>query len=164
MGERAIDESRFCEAMNITTSSDNCNTDHFHSNRRSWYDSSTARDTKIFRVFEHAEQTGNISRFPFRINTVRTDNSHEFQAKFLWHVKVLEIRHVYIKPRSHRLNGKVEQLHGTDDREFYQLLTYKDDADPEAKLAQWEKFYNLHRPHTSLIGKTPFEMLKEKLK
>ena len=31
-------------------------------------------------------------------------------------------RHVYIKPRAPRLNGKVERSRGTDDIEFYQLL------------------------------------------
>jgi transposase InsO family protein len=105
-----------------------------------------------------------IEKFPFRIHTVRTDNGHEFQAKFHWHVEDLGIRHVYIKPRSPRLNGKVERSHGTDDREFYQLLTYKGDVDLEKKLAQWEKFYNFHRPHSSLKGKSPFEVLREKLK
>ena len=105
-----------------------------------------------------------IEKFPFRIHTVRTDNGHEFQAKFHWHVEDLGIRHVYIKPRSPRLNGKVERSHRTDDREFYQLLSYKGDVDLEKKLAQWEKFYNLHRPHTALKGKTLFEVLRKKLK
>jgi hypothetical protein len=27
-----------------------------------------------------------LSRFPFRIQTLRTDNGHEFHAKFHWHV------------------------------------------------------------------------------
>jgi transposase InsO family protein len=104
-----------------------------------------------------------ITKFPFRIHTVRTDNGHEFQAKFHWHVEDLGIRHVYIKPRSPRLNGKVERSHGTDEREFYQLLTYKDDADLHDKLGQWENFYNLYRPHGSLSGKTPYEVLREKM-
>jgi hypothetical protein len=29
-----------------------------------------------------------IDKFPFRIREVRTDNGHEFQAKFHWHVEV----------------------------------------------------------------------------
>jgi hypothetical protein len=29
-----------------------------------------------------------IEKFPFRIREVRTDNGHEFQAKFHWHVEV----------------------------------------------------------------------------
>lgn len=103
-----------------------------------------------------------ISKFPFRIQTVRTDNGHEFQAKFHWHVEDLGIRHVYINPRSPRLKGKVERSHGTDEREFYQLLSYKDDVDLCDKLGQRESLYNFYRPHGSLNGKTSYEVLKEK--
>ena len=62
-----------------------------------------------------------------------------------------------------RLNGKVERSHRTDDLEFYQLLSYVDDVDLNKKLEEWEKFYNFDRPHKSLKGKTPFEILREKL-
>ena len=58
----------------------------------------------------------------------------------------------------------MEQSHGTDQREFYQLLTYKDDVDLNAKLTEWEAFYNYHRPHGSLGGKTPNERLVEKMR
>jgi len=60
-----------------------------------------------------------VDKFPFRIKTVRTDNGHEFQTKFYWHVADLGIQHVYIKPGTPRLNGKVERSHLTDKREFY---------------------------------------------
>jgi transposase InsO family protein len=103
------------------------------------------------------------SRFPFRIQTIRTDNGHEFQARFHWHLEDLGIRHVYIKPGTPRLNGKVERSHRTDDDEFYQLLAYTDDVDLNAKLTEWENFYNLHRPHGAHQGKTPFEVLRSKL-
>ena len=83
-----------------------------------------------------------IAKFPFGINTARTDNGHEFQAKFHWHLEDIGIRHAYNKPRTPRLNGKVEHSHGTDQREFYQLLIYKDDVNLHAKLAEWEAFYN----------------------
>lgn len=104
-----------------------------------------------------------IKSFPFRIREVRTDNGHEFQAKFHWHVEEQGIRHAYIKPRSPQLNGKVERSHRTDQEEFYQLLTYKDDVDLEEKLAHWERFYNLSRPHGAFNGKAPYEALREKL-
>ena len=104
-----------------------------------------------------------IKSFPFRIREVRTDNGHEFQAKFHWHVEDQGIRHAYIKPRSPQLNGKVERSHRTDQEEFYQLLTYKDDVDLEEKLAHWERFYNLSRPHGAFNGKAPYEALREKL-
>ena len=94
-----------------------------------------------------------IAKFPFRIKEVRTDNGHEFQAKFHWHVEDKGIRHAYIKPSSPQLNGKVERSHRTDEQEFYQLLSYKDDVDLNAKLAEWESFYNLSRSHGAFDGR-----------
>lgn len=104
-----------------------------------------------------------ITKFPFRIREIRTDNGHEFQAKFHWHVEDQGIRHAYIKPSSPQLNGKVERSHRTDEQEFYQLLTYTDDVDLREKLAEWEKFYNLSRSHGAFIGKAPYETLRERL-
>jgi transposase InsO family protein len=105
-----------------------------------------------------------IERFPFRISTVRTDRGHEFQARFHWHVEDRGIQHEYIKPRTPRLNGKVERSHRTDQTEFYQLLTYTDDVDLNSKLEAWENFYNYDRPHISLDGKTPYEVMRSLLK
>ena len=104
-----------------------------------------------------------VDKFPFRIREIRTDNGHEFQAKFHWHVEDKGIRHAYIKPSSPQLNGKVERSHRSDEQEFYQLLTYKDDVDLEAKLEEWERFYNFARPHGAFNGKTPYEALRERL-
>lgn len=47
-----------------------------------------------------------VNKFPFRIKTIRTDNGHEFQVKFNWHVHELGVEHVYIKPATPRLHGK----------------------------------------------------------
>jgi transposase InsO family protein len=104
-----------------------------------------------------------IEKFPFRIKEIRTDNGHEFQAKFHGHVEDLGIRHAYIKRGTPRLNGKVERSHRSDGQQFYQLLSYKGDVDLEAKLGEWERFYNFHRPHGAHNGKTPYEALREKL-
>ena len=48
--------------------------------------------------------------------------------------------------------------------EFYQLLSYKGDVDLEKKLARWERFYNLDRPHGAHSGKSPYEALRSMLK
>jgi len=104
-----------------------------------------------------------VQKFPFRISTIRTDRGHEFQARFHWHVEDQGMRHVYIKPQTPQLNGKVERSHRTDQTEFYQLLTYTDDMDLNAKLKAWEDFYNYDRPHLSLAGKTPYEVMKSLL-
>ena len=64
---------------------------------------------------------------------------------------------------SPQLNGKVERSHRTDEQEFYQLLTYKGDVHLDAKLGEWERFYNLARPHGAFNGMTPYEALRERL-
>ena len=78
-----------------------------------------------------------IEKFPFRIREIRSDNGHEFQAKFHWHVEDLGIRHADIKRGTPQLNGKVERSHRSDGQEFYQLLSYKGDVDLEAILDEW---------------------------
>ena len=65
--------------------------------------------------------------------------------------------------RRRQPNGKVERSHRSDQEEFYQLLSYNGDVDLEAKLAEWERFYNFARPHGAFNGKTPYEALRERL-
>jgi transposase InsO family protein len=105
-------------------------------------------------------------RLPFRIHVIQTDNGAEFQSHFHWHVEGLDIRHVYIRPRTPRLNGKVERSHRTDDQEFYQLLDKDGITDDihlfNDKLREWEDYYNYHRPHGALDGQTPYERLVAK--
>ena len=129
-----------------------------------------ATRARALRIYEKHHQSCAIdfvdyflSKFPFRVHTIQTDNGHEFQAKFHWHCEDLGIRHVYIKPGKPNLNGKVERSHLTDQNEFYQLLEYTDDIDIAGKLKEWEDFYNYHRPNYALKGKTPYEVLREKL-
>lgn len=66
------------------------------------------------------------------------------------------MRHVYIKPRTPRLNGKAGRSHRTDKDEFYQLLGFTDGVDLNQKLAVWEDFYNYCRPHRPLKEKAPY--------
>ena len=88
---------------------------------------------------------------------------HEFQARFHWHAEDKGLKHIYIKPASPQLNGKVERYHRIDQDEFYQLLTYTDDVDLNKKLEYWEQFYNFDRPHGSLEGNTPYEKMRSLL-
>ena len=131
-------------------------------------DATRVRALKIYRRHTQANAIDFINyvveKFPFRIRTIRTDRGHEFQALFHWHVADLGMEHVYIKPPTPQLNGKVERSHRTDKDEFYQRLTYRDDVDLVKKLAVWERFYNYDRPHRAHQGKTPYEALREKLR
>lgn len=128
---------------------------------------------RVLKIYDTINQKTSIqftdyalSQMPFKINCVQTDNGVEFASQYHWHLQDLGIRHVYIKPRTPRLNGKVERSHRIDEEEFYQLLKGKvinslDDFN--FKIKQWQDYYNFHRPHGSLGGKTPFEKLLSKL-
>ena len=63
-----------------------------------------------------------LSKLPFGVERVQTDNGSEFGASFHWHLLDQGIDHVKIKPRTPRLNGKVERSHRIDSEEFYRLL------------------------------------------
>ena len=90
----------------------------------------------------------------FACHVVQTDNGAEFQSDFHWHLEHEDIRHVYIRPRTPHLNGKVERSHRVDDQEFYQLLDKDGISDDihlfNEKLREWEDYYNYHRPHGAL--------------
>lgn len=107
-----------------------------------------------------------VRRLPFRVHVIQTDNGAEFQSKFHWHLERLDIRHVYIRPRTPRLNGKVERSHRVDAQEFYQLLDKDGITDNihlfNEKLREWENYYNFDRPHGALDGQTPYERLVAK--
>ena len=125
---------------------------------------------RVLKVFDACNQRAAIHfldevvrRLPFRVHVVQTDNGAEFQSQFHWHAERLDIRHVYIRPRTPHLNGKVERSHRVDDQEFYQLLDRNGVTDDihlfNEKLREWEDYYNYHRPHGALDGQTPYERL-----
>ena len=106
-----------------------------------------------------------MATLPFKVERVQTDNGSEFGQSFHWHLLDLGVDHVKIKPRTPRLNGKVERSHRIDSEEFYRLLEGQviDDTNLFAeKLQEWEDYYNYHRPHGALNGQTPYERLRQK--
>lgn len=127
---------------------------------------------RVLRIYDRLDQKRAIQfidyvleKLPFRVEQIQTDNGGEFQSSFHWHVLDRGIRHVYIKPATPRLNGKVERSHRIDAEEFYRGLegVVIDDSELfNEKLQEWENFYNYHRPHGSLGGQTPYERLRQK--
>ena len=130
-------------------------------------DATRVRALKIYEKYTQASAVDSIDhivgKFPFCIREIRTDNGHEFQAQFHWHVEDLGIRHAYIKRGTPQLNGKVERSHRSNQQEFYHLLSDKGDVDLEAKLNEWEWFYNSARAHGAHNGQAPYEALRDKL-
>jgi transposase InsO family protein len=128
---------------------------------------------RVLKVYDKCNQRTAVQfiddvlrRLPFRVLVVQTDNGAEFQSQFHWHLETRDIRHVYIRPRTPHLNGKVERSHRVDDEEFYQLLDQGGISDDihlfNEKLREWEDYYNYHRPHGALDGQTPYERLLAK--
>jgi len=106
-----------------------------------------------------------LAKLPFRVERIQTDNGAEFQSAFHYHVLDRGIGHVYIRPATPRLNGKVERSHRIDAEEFYRMLdgVVIDDAGVfNERLREWEDFYNFNRPHGGLGGQTPYERLRQK--
>ncbi len=110
---------------------------------------------RVLKVFDVCSQRTAIQfmddvlrRLPFRVHVVQTDNGAEFQSPFHWHLEQRNIRHVYIRPRTPHLNGKVERSHRIDDQEFYQLL------DTDATLSCSTRNCASVRTTTIAIGRT----------
>lgn len=110
---------------------------------------------RILKIYDACNQRTAIQflnevrkRLPFRILVLQTDNGAEFQSRFHWHAEALDIRHVYLRPRSPHLNNKGERSHRIDEQEFYQLLDRNGISDNihlfNDKLREWEDYYNYH--------------------
>ena len=42
------------------------------------------------------------------------------------------------------------------------MPTHKGDVDLEAKLEEWDRFYNFAKPHDACTGITPYEASRER--
>ncbi len=127
---------------------------------------------RVLRIYDRLNQDNAIrfldfmlEKLPFKVEVIQTDNGAEFGPRFHYQVLDRGIGHVYIKPASPRLNGKVERSHRIDQEEFYRMLdgvVIDDTGLFNVRLKEWEDFYNFHRPHGALGGQTPYERLREK--
>jgi len=143
--------------------------------RRKYYQFTAIDDCtrlRVLRIYDRLNQQTAIqfldyvlAKLPFRVERIQTDNGAEFQSAFHYHVLDRGIGHVYIRPATPRLNGKVERSHRIDAEEFYRMLdgVVIDDAGVfNKRLREWEDFYNFNRPHGGLGGQTPYERLRLK--
>ena len=127
---------------------------------------------RILRAYPRCDQRTSVqfidyvlAKLPFAAGASRQTTGRKFGSAFHWHLLDKGIAHRYIKPRTPRLNGKVERSHRIDAEEFYRLLEGQviDDTNLfSQKLQEWEDYYNYHRPHGALGGQTPYERLRQK--
>ena len=111
-----------------------------------------------------------VKVFPFKIQTVQTDNGTEFTYKYISEteenpfdeaLRTQKIQHKLIPPRTPWHNGKVERSHRNDQRYFYDWETFRSVEELNRKLTQHLEWSN-SKPMRTLDGKSPLELLAEK--
>jgi transposase InsO family protein len=65
------------------------------------------------------------------------------------------IRHLFIPPRRPQVNGKVERYQQTLKREWGLGQIYRSSNHRAQALSHWLRYYNEHRPHSSLSARPP---------
>lgn len=112
-----------------------------------------------------------LKAFPFKIQTIQTDNGTEFTYKFISDTEIspmdkalntLGIHHVLIPPRTPWHNGKVERSHRNDQRYFYDWETFRTLDELNMKLAKHLEWSN-NKTMRTLGRKSPAQLLAEKL-
>lgn len=108
--------------------------------------------------------------FPFKIQTIQTDNGIEFTYKYISDEKTcpfdialqkMGIKHKLIPPRTPWHNGKVERSHRNDQRYFYDWETFTSVEELNEKLLEHLEWSNNKKMRT-LGYKSPKEILAEK--
>jgi len=139
---------------------------------------------RYLRIFEEESSQNTliffedmISRFPYRIIGLKTDNHSTFTNRYLgtnkrsdMTVKTLHpldrfcaargIAHYLIDPGHPAQNGKVERSHRSDQETLYDSAVFRSPKDLRRKVALWNIEYN-NLEHCGLDGKTPNEALAE---
>ena len=112
-----------------------------------------------------------IKAFPFKIQTIQTDNGTEFTYKYISETETspldkalnkLGIKHKLIPPRTPWHNGKVERSHRNDQRYFYDWETFRNVDELNQKLEKHLEWSN-NKPMRTLGHKSPKQLLAEKL-
>ena len=98
---------------------------------------------------------------PYRIRKVQTDNGSEFLASFHQYLSEQKIDHIFIYPKSPKINGVVERFNRTVQEEFINRSDeiYYDLAAFEVKLTNYLYWYNFKRPHHSLKYMSPVDYI-----
>jgi transposase InsO family protein len=86
----------------------------------------------------------------------KNKDTHPFEIL----MQKLNIKHRYTRPYRPQTNGKVERFWRTLKEEMLNEAVYKDKEEFMKTLTEYLIYYNEHRPHSSLDGKTPFEFNK----
>lgn len=123
-------------------------------------------DIKALTVMFAALKCLNIlaDRYDIRFQEVLTDNGPEMgtraskkkdQHPFERLLMELGIKHRYIQPYRPQTNGKAERFWRTIEEDLLEDVTFDSDEHLKDELLQYLVYYNEHRPHQGIQGKTP---------
>ena len=118
-----------------------------------------------------------IQRFPYKIQSVKTDNGFIFTNRYTGTYKRNDLSpkklhaldyfcaknniiHYLIDPGKPAQNGTVERSHREDQEKFYDQNKFKNIKDLKRKLRRWNIYYN-DLEHCGLNGKTPNEFIQD---
>jgi transposase InsO family protein len=92
------------------------------------------------------------------IHAVLTDNGPCYRSR-LWGKTLTsaQIKHRRTRPYRPQTNGKVERFNRTLLEEWAYAMEYRSEAERVAAYPNWLHFYNHHRGHTALKGKSPID-------
>lgn len=97
-----------------------------------------------------------------RIERVMSDNGSGYRsADFKQALHDLNAKHKRTRPYTPRTNGKAERFIQTMLRLWAYVRPYNSSDERAAALSPWLRWYNRQRPHGSLGGKAPIDMLKQ---
>lgn len=98
-----------------------------------------------------------------RIARILTDNARAYTAdrRFQATLTELGIQHRRTRPYRPQTNGKAERFIQTALREWAYRRLYTTNQARAERLPHWLQVYNHHRPHTSLGGRAPLQVLRQ---
>jgi transposase InsO family protein len=123
--------------------------------------------TVMFKTLEMINFLRNIYNIEFK--EMLTDNGSEFGGgkekknkytnPFERLLKELNIKHRYTKPYHPQTNGKIERLWKTINSELLDNMVFDSEKHLREELMKYTIYFNEYRPHSSLDGKTPKEIV-----
>lgn len=109
-------------------------------------------------------------QYGIEIDSIMTDNGAEFGSgphsknkeshPFERLLMEMQIKHKYTKPYRPQTNGKIERFWKTLKEDFSEDSLFNNIEDLKEELLGYIVYYNEHRPHSALNGKTPKEATK----
>ena len=97
------------------------------------------------------------------VQAIQVDGGGEFCAEFEQACQKRQIPLIVLPPQSPKMNSRVEYVHGTCRREFYECTEMAADLEgARRQWAGWEDTYNRVRPHEGLGLKTPVQYISSR--